>query len=462
MLNTDKTLTLEITEFILSQTFDSLSQDLISMAKRCTMDGLGVMLAGSTTKASAIVKSYLKELGTAGDSKVLGSKVSTSAQLAALANGVSGHALDYDDTQLSSSPDRVYGLLTHPTVPALAASLATGQEIQASSKDVLTAFCVGFEVECKIAEAINPRHYKDGFHSTGTIGVFGATASAAKLLGLSLQQARYAIGIAASKSAGLRVNFGTMAKPYHAGAAAENGIVAARLARLGYQSDPDALDGAWGFFQVTGGGCNPDAIQGKLGNPWSMLEPGVSVKPYPCGSLAHPSMDALLALIQENDIWPEQVEEVRLGTSSNVLAALRYQSPQNDLEAKFSIPFCLGILVLERKAGVQQFKDEVVNRPDVREMMGKVKAYLHEGVEAKGYDRIRSLVEIALKGGRILSKEADASRGTPQHPMSDDELSGKFRECASGILTSNRIEAALDTIWNMEDLARINDLLEAL
>ena len=459
---TTKTVTLEVAEFILAQEFKMLSPDLIGRAKECVLDGLGVMLAGSTTEPGQVLRKYLKEVGSVGKAKVWGSDIATQSHLAALANGTSGHAMDYDDTQLSSSPDRVYGLLTHPTVPVLAASLAVGQEVGATGGKVLAAFCTGFEVECKIAEAINPRHYQQGFHSTGTLGVFGAVASSALLMGLSLEQIRNALGIAASKSAGIRVNFGTMTKPYHAGAAAENGVIAARLAKLGYQADPDALDGPWGFFQVAAGGCEPERVRGRLGNPWSMLEPGVSVKPYPCGSLAHPAMDALLELITAHDIKPQEVEEVRLGTSSHVLAALRYQSPRNHLEAKFSIPFCLGILVMDRKAGIEQFRDEVLQRQDVQDMMGRVNSYLHQGIEAQGYDHIRSLVEVKLKDGRLVSREADTSRGMPQRPMTPEELREKFLDCARGVLREDQADKAIEAIHQLEGFKDINDFADFL
>ena len=306
-----KSTTQHIADFVTMLEYDSISYDLLLMVKRSILDGLAVMVAGSATKTSGLIRKYVEDAKIDGKSKILGSSISTSAQLAALANGISGHAMDYDDTQISSLPNRVYGLLTHPTVPPLAAVLSLSQEIECSIDQILIAYCLGLEVECKIAEAINPNHYIRGFHSTGTIGIFGATAVAAKIFGLSNTQVRYALGIAASKSAGLRVNFGTMMKPYHAGAAAENGIVAAKLARLGYKSDLNALDGQWGFFQVSGGGVDPSLIRGKLGNPWAILEPGISVKPYPCGSLAHPSMDALLDLIVEFDITPDQIEEVK-------------------------------------------------------------------------------------------------------------------------------------------------------
>ena len=318
------------------------------------------------------------------------------------------------------------------------------------------------EVACKMAEAINPHHYRNGFHSTGTIGIFGAAAAAAKLYGLDVEATRHALGIAGSKSSGIRVAFGTMTKPYHAGAAGQGGVVAAKLAQLGYKTDADALDGPWGYFQVAGGGVEPEAIRGKLGNPYSLVEPGVSIKPYPCGSLSHPSMDALLDLIIEHDIRPETVSAVRLGTTSNVLAALRYPEPINELEAKFSLQFCLAILVIERKGGIAQFTDETVMRRDVREMMARVEPYLHQGLEAEGFQRIRSLVEVELKDGSRFTKEASTSRGTPDRPKSREELADKFHDCAQGLLSSGAEKKVLELIYGLDDLPQVSALTSLL
>src|SRR5204862_269181 len=184
---------------------------------RCLIDGFGVILAGATVHGSAIVREHVKASASRAESTLLGpERMSATAAQAALANAASGHAMDYDDTQLSTTPDRVFGLLTHPTVPALSASLAVGERLGVSGRVFLEAFLTGFEVECKIAEAINPSHYQRGFHSTGTIGTFGATASVAKLLKLSPAATAHALGIAASMSSGIRVNFGSMTKPLHA------------------------------------------------------------------------------------------------------------------------------------------------------------------------------------------------------------------------------------------------------
>ena len=230
----------------------------------------------------------------------------------------------------------------------------------------MRAFSIGLEVECKLAEAVNPQHYQRGFHSTGTLGVFASAAAAASLMGLDHEHTRTALSIAGSKSAGLRCNFGTMTKPYHSGAAAQNGVVAAKLASMGYSADPSGLDGPWGFFAVAGGGVDEEYVLGKLGSPWALLDPGVSVKPYPCGSLLHPAMDALRGLLIEHDVDPANIREVRLGTASNVLNALRYAEPENALQAKFSMQFMLGVLALRRRAGIAEFRDEVVLSPEVR------------------------------------------------------------------------------------------------
>lgn len=184
-------------------------------------------------------------------SLVSGQKQVLNAQ--ALVNGTSGHADDYDDTQLASSQDRIYGLLTHPTVPVPASALAVGEEQIFSGKEFLEAFVTGFEVECKIAEAIYPNHYRRGFHTTGTIGTFGSFGASCFLRNLSEKGIRYGLSIAASLASGIRVNFGTMTKPLHAGRAAENGITASGLGQMGYTADQDGLDGEWGFFRVFGG-----------------------------------------------------------------------------------------------------------------------------------------------------------------------------------------------------------------
>ncbi len=287
-----------LTAFITKTTLSSMPADVVTEAKRCLVDGFGVILAGSTVKGSAIVRDYVRTVGDRKEATAIGAGgFMTSAEHAALINAASGHAMDYDDTQLSTTPDRTFGLLTHPTVPALAAALAVAERKKASGAAFLEAFLVGFEVECKIAEAIDPEHYNHGFHSTGTIGTFGAAAAAAKLMNMPAPAVRHMLTIASSMSSGIRVNFGSMTKPLHSARAAQNGIVAAELASRGFTGGDDGLDGRWGFFEVFGTGVDLDRLIPVLGKPYTIVSPGTSFKPYPCGSLSHPTMDAMLKAV---------------------------------------------------------------------------------------------------------------------------------------------------------------------
>jgi 2-methylcitrate dehydratase PrpD len=464
-----------VTAFIDSTRFDAIPEKAIVEAKRCLIDGFGVVLAGATVHGSAIVREYIKASdsgrGRSSDrpdaqasATILGAeKISATAAHAALANGASGHAMDYDDTQLSSTPDRVFGLLTHPTVPVLAASLAVGERLGVSGRTFLEAFLTGFEVECKIAEAINPDHYLRGFHSTGTMGTFGGAASAAKLLKLTPAQTAHALGIAASMSSGIRVSFGSMTKPLHAGRAAENGVTAAELASRGFTAGDDALDGEWGFFRVFGGGADVARIAATLGKPYSIVDPGISFKPYPCGSLGHPTMDAMLKLVTDHDVKPDQVVRARVRAGSNILNPLRYKTAKTELEAKFCLPFMMSAIVLRRRAGIREFTDEFVASAPVQAMMTRVDTVFDRDIEARGFDKMRSIVEVDLKDGRMLKQASDERyRGGPENPFTRADLHAKFTDCASLVLSADRIRRALETIESVEKIGNIRELAAAM
>ena len=385
------------------------------------------------------------------------------ARFAAFANGVSIHADDYDDTQLAIAKDRVYGLLTHPTAPALPPVLALAERDRRSGRDLLTAYQVGVEVECKIAEAIFPRHYQHGFHSTATCGAIGAAAAAAKLLSLDRDATRRALSLGATQAGGLRENFGTMTKPFHAGRAAESGVVAAELAALGFTASPNGLEGERGFFRAAGGGYSVEMIDGKLGNPWTFAFPGVSIKPHPSGSLTHPGMAVMLDLIQRHDLRPERVKRVSVGTNHNMPNALIHHRPRTELQAKFSMEFCMAILLLEREAGLAQFTDEVVNRLDVQALVQKIDFGVHPDAEAAGFDKMTTILEVELDDGTVLKGSADFGKGSPVNPMSDAELSDKFRQCAAwGGLNREQTQNVLDLAWRIETIDAIDELMRAL
>ena len=461
---TSKSLTAYVASFAAETRVSDIPDEVLHFGKRSILDGLGLALCGATSQASRLIRQHLRSLSCSSDeAAVLGSDLRLAPRFAALANGTSMHADDYDDTQLAVAKDRVYGLLTHPTAPVLPAVLALGELDHRSGQDVLTAYLVGVEVETKIAEAIHPSHYQQGFHSTATCGTFGACAGVANLLGFDVETTLGALGIAASCSAGLRENFGTMVKPLHAGRASESGVVAAQLALLGYTASPVILEAERGFFQAAGGGYQSSMIDEKLGHSWTFVSPGVSIKPHPCGSLTHPAMGLMLDLIHQHDIRAEQVVRVSVGTNKNMPHALIHHRPVNLLQAKFSMEFCVAILLLERKAGLAEFTDEVVNRPDVQALIRKVDFGVHPEAEAVGYEKMTTLIEIELESGKTASGRADFAKGSPAIPMSDQELGDKFRECASwGGVPEARQKKALELIWRLDELADIGEIIDAL
>jgi 2-methylcitrate dehydratase PrpD len=424
-----------VAEFIVNSRYTDIPDAVIELARKSVLDGLGLALCGSAAGSGEIVRNYLKSSGLVSTGSkattVIGSPLKAPVRFAAFANAIGIHADDYDDTQLAVAGDRVYGLLTHPTAPVLPAALAAAETRSMSGKDLMLAYNVGVEVECKIAEAIAPRHYEDGFHTTGTVGVLGATAAMAKIYGFDRAHVLTALGIGASEAAGLRENFGTMTKPFHAGRAAESGVVAADFAALGWTAADAILEAPRGFFHAEGGGFDSTAIMGKLGKPWTFVSPGVSIKPFPSGSLTHPGMTAMLGLIREHHITADQVNHVRVGTNRNSPNALIHHQPKDNLQAKFSMEFCMAALLLYGKAGLTEFTDQVVNRPEVQEMIRRVEFGVDPVAEASGYNKMTTIIDIRLNDGRTVSGRADVAKGNPANPMSYEEVAAKFLDCAA-------------------------------
>src|SRR5579875_2059584 len=318
-------LTHYVAEFVVNTKYTDIPENVIEIGRKSILDGLGLALAGSVMKTGDLSRTYINSLGLADrGATVIGSSMKVTPCFAAFANGVGSHAADYDDSQLALGKDRVYGLLTHPTSPVLPVALALSEVKGASGRDLMLAYHLGVEVECKICQAINPRHYIDGFHTTGTCGTFGAATVAAKLHGLDVHWVATAYGIAGAEASGLRANFGTMTKPFQAGHAAESGVVAGDLSALGWTASLDVLEDPSGFFHAAGGGYNPEYIMGKLGKPWTFVSPGVAIKPFPSGLVTHPGMTEMLKLIKENHIRADQVESVTVGVNDYIPKDLFY------------------------------------------------------------------------------------------------------------------------------------------
>ncbi|HEX6511016.1 MAG TPA: MmgE/PrpD family protein [Chloroflexota bacterium] len=445
-------ITEEVAQYVTELTLDKVEPQATRVARRHVLDTLGVIIAGIREEAAHLAIKHVAFMGGAG----------RPAPLTAFVYGLLGHVLDYDDTQLSTRPEGVYGLLTHPSVPVLSAALAVGHPERASGKAVFEAFIAGTEAECRLSDAIDPRHYREGFHSSGTVGTLGAALAAAKMLRLDVDTTRTALGIAASSAAGLRENFGTMTKSLHVGRAAQHGVEAAYLARAGFTAASNAIEAPRGFMKAFGGGFDEELVHDKLGRPWYYLDPGVSIKPHPSGSLGHPAMWVLGQLIKQHDLTPENVAHITVGTSSNIPNALIHHRPKDDLAAKFSMEYSMATLLVRRKGGLPEYAPEAILDPAVQEVIPRVDLVVDPVAEAAGFHRMLSRITVTLKDGREVFAEGEAGRGHPENPMSDDEVREKFQDCARWGGLEDGGQRVMELVDGLEKLEMVEELCRAL
>ena len=452
-------------EFVDNLTFGKIPAEAVRIGTRCLLDGVGLFVGGSEEHSVQLLVDDAEQTGGRPDALLLSrGKTKVPAAIAARVLGTAGHAHDWDDSQVSIDPAHVYGLLTHPTIPPLSSALVMAQKLGAvDGKTFMLAFLTGFEVECKISEWMLPQHYLRGMHSSATVGTFGAYAAAAKLLGLRGDQLRSGFGIAASFAAGIRCNFGTMTKPLHVGRAAENGVTAALLAARGFTADPDALDGPWGFYAVQGGGVSAEKVSQGFGKVWTIIDPGVSIKPYPCGVLTHPTIDLMLKLVTENDVKPDDIDAVKVYAGTNILNPIRYPIAANHLQAKFALPAALAMIALARQAGKREFSDEFVASAPMQAMQKRITAELDPEIEKMGFDKMRSRIAIRLKSGGTVEGWADERyRGGPENPLSDADLEAKVRSCCEGVLDKKEQITLIDAAWSIGQLKDVTELVELI
>ncbi len=445
----------KIFSFVYNTQSQHLPKEALQRAKHCFLDALGVIVAGHQHRASQLILDYVKNLGGRQDATALVSGYKTSAPLAGLINGTTGHILDFDDTN--------FELEGHPSVVLIPAIMAAGEKVGASGLDLLIAYVLGFEAACKIGKGVNPGHYRRGYHATSTIGVFGATIAAGKILRLSPSELGNAWGIAGSRSSGLRANFGTMTKALHAGLAAHDAVMAVFLGKSGFTANSRILETDLGFGQVMSSEFDFETSFNNLGNPLSIISSGVAFKKYPSGALTHPAVDATLGLLQENQINPAQIKKIKCGTNEELFKILIHPHPSNGLEAKFSLPYCLARACLDGKLEMDDFTDEKVRDPRVQGIMRRV---IHYVDPENGWGQKRfgasSKVTIELESGQIYEKSVEGAKGTPGNPLSFEELANKFRACVKDILTYEQIERVVYHINEMEKVKDVSEIVKLL
>jgi len=427
--------------------------EAIKIAKHAIMDCLGCMLLGAVQPIGKIISEFVIEAEARSVASIVGQGKKTVPHLAALANGIMTHAEDYDDMSLA-----IYG---HPSPPLLPAILALGEQYKVSGKQVIEAYITGFEVGAGLGRALNPGHYNRGWHATGTLGTMEAVAASAKLLKLDTNQTRMALGIAASEACGIRQNFGTMTKPFHAGNAARSGVVAAQLAKKGFTADHNIIETPLGFGYLFQGDKAPDweriAPLGESFEIVSRTNLGIAFKPYPSCGETHACIDAVLDLLKKRPFSPVDVESIECVFSETMNSVMLHVAPKTGLEGKFSAEYCIARALLDGKVGLQDFTDERVNQTEVRQIMQNVKRQIDPDM-----NMLASTTNIKLKDGRQLSQHIEVSKGWPQNPLSREELVAKYKDCAKLVLSSGDIARSVELLENLEAVLDVTELMNIL
>ena len=443
-----------IAEFIAKSRWEDCPAEAVDAARRAILDCLGVMLAGSVEAAARIVTDVARSEGGVPLATVVGTPLRTGAVWAALANGTAAHALDFDDTN--------FAMMGHPTAPVLSAALAAGELALVDGRALVHAFLLGFEVETTLAEVLNPPHYEKGFHATGTLGAMGAATAVARLLGLDAMQTRAALALAASQASGLKENFGTMTKPFHAGHAGRTGVLSALLAREGFTASAQALEGPQGYFAVLGAGKRDERALDTLGAPWKILKTGVAVKPYPSCACTHSIIDSTLELRRTHAITPEQVAEVTVGVGASVPLILIHSNPRSGLEAKFSGEFSAAAALCEGRVGIATFHDDKTEDPAIKAVMKRVRVVVDPEIPGEGDQHVWTRVTLRLRDGREVGIAPRAVPGHPGSPLSLDQLREKFRDCARIVLPEDRVESVRQMVEGLDGCPDLRSLTAIL
>jgi 2-methylcitrate dehydratase PrpD len=458
-------LTAYVANFAANTRFEDIPPDVMRLGKKAILDVLGPALAGSVSHTSEIMRRYLQRQHATGEASVLGTDMRLPARFAALANGLSMHVDDFDDT-LQGAPGKYAGI--HPTTPMLAALLAASETDEGgdrSGRALLTAFHIGVEIACKLYDATTPAHVLNGFHSTGSVAGIAAAIAVARLRGASVDTIRTAIGISASQAAGLSSNFGTMTKSLHAGRSAETALMAADLAADGFTATQTILETPRGYFHAYGDGWERERIEGHLGSPWSFVDRGIWLKPWPTGSLSHPAMTLFLDLARNNNINPENVTRIRLRTSRNIYDLLQHHRPKTELQAKFSLEFCIAAMIQHRALRLQDFTDEFVASAALQRLIEKVEysPFTDAEMQASGYTIVTTLGEIDCADGTTLSDRRDYGKGSKANPMTDEEVGTKFLDCADFChWPKDKAQRAVQLINTLEQVSDVRELIRCL
>jgi len=435
-------LTTRLCSFLAEVEFDDLPASVVHAARRGVLDWMGCALVGSSHPT---VNKLVKVLQASSDTRratVLGRGVKLGPLEAVLANGLMGHVLDYDDTHMQ-------GVILHTSSPVLAALLALAETYPVSGREFMTAYVAGFEAGVRVGKAA-PGHHRGGWHLTGTLGSIAAAAACGRLLRLCPRQLAHAVGIGATQAAGMQQNRGTMCKSLHAGKAAQNGALAALLAQQGFDSSLEILEGRKGFCRIYSDVSTPDVMVESLGQHWEITSNGF--KPYACGVVMHPAIDAMISLRNSSEADPTMIEEIELVVNPMAVTVTGVDDPLSGLQSKFSLKHSAAVAFLDRTAGVSQYTDERATSGDVQAL----RQHLNITTDAS-YRTDQASARMKVNN-RTFHSTVDHAIGTTNNPMSDAALEKKFLINAGVALPESQVLELRDKLWALESVEDVRTI----
>ena len=446
----------QLAEAVVAVRYDSLPAEVLAVAKNVVFDGVANMLAGSVEPLGKILIDFVQSMGGVPVATVVGTNVLTNAPYAAFANAAFCHSLDYE---------AMWWPPTHPTSPVLPALMALCEQERHSGKELLEALIVGFEVQGRLNLlkdwVKDPYAY---FHPPGSIGALGSAAACAKLLGFDVWKTRMAIGIAASRASGLWANSGTMTKSQHSANSARSGVEAALLARVGYTSNEDVIEVKTGGFAKIFYGDDADlqAAVRDFGDPYRMVEPGLTIKKHPAQTTTHWCIDAALEIKENNALDPDDIAEVIVEVGRPNWSS-QWLRPKSGLEGKFSIHYTVALALIEGKIVIDHFLDERRFADDIERLLSKIKVIEDDRIPpGMNWPETWATVSVKLKDGSSLYARCDKPKGRGDNRLSREEHLAKFLDCAGRVLSPDRITHVLDLLERLDELDDASELCSAL
>ncbi len=421
---------------------DSVDQE----AHRTFANWAGCAIGPSTHETMVAALGAVMELAPAGQASILGRKEKVDIANAALLNGISSHTFDFDDTHLKT--------IIHPAGPVAPAVLALGQHLNISGRELIDAMVIGIEVSCRVGNAIYPDHYDRGWHITGSTGMLGAAAACSRLMKLTPAQTQMALGVAASQPTGLREQFGTMTKPFHPGAAAKVGLMAALFGKHGFTSSRRALEAPRGLMQVFSDKTDWSEITENLGSSWEIALN--TYKPFACGIVIHPSIDDCVQLREKYNLKASDIAKVTLKVHSLVLELTGKKTPVTGLESKFSVYHSCAVGLLYGRAGEHEYTDECVNRPEVLALRSKVEAIVDDSIAEASADLV-----INTTDGRELHIFIKNAVGSVEVPLTEVQLKAKFIDQSEPIIGAQKAASSWELSREIGNCAHLGDFIAA-